>query len=168
MSALPSRGEGAGGGSFFNLTADEVRIDTLLPAFHYAHPLGAHYADSTYTVEITYPEFIDMSPSDIKRYQELSGRQLGEMPEVVQSLSISRKQGTLHIGFVPLVYRDGKYQKLVSFRLEVKGKKIASNSKRAAASKRRTADERYVSESVLATGSWAKTPPHEHHSSTWT
>ena len=156
MSALPSRGEGSGGGSFFNLTADEVRIDTLLPAFHYAHPLGAHYADSTYTVEITYPEFIDMSPSDIKRYQELSGRQLGEMPEVVQSLSISRKQGTLHIGFVPLVYRDGKYQKLVSFRLEVKGKKIASNSKRAAASKRRTADERYVSESVLATGSWAK------------
>ena len=23
---------------FFNLTADEVRIDTLLPAFHYAYP----------------------------------------------------------------------------------------------------------------------------------
>ena len=65
---------------FFNLTADEVRIDTLLPAFHYAHPLGEHYADSTYSVKIVYPEFLPMSAADIKRYQQLSGRPLGEMP----------------------------------------------------------------------------------------
>ena len=55
---------------FFNLTADEVRIDTLLPAFHYAHPLGEHYADSTYSVKIVYPEFLPMSAADIKRYQQ--------------------------------------------------------------------------------------------------
>ena len=106
---------------FFNLTADEVRIDTLLPAFHYAYPLDEHYADSTYSVEILYPDFIPMSQADILRYQQLSGRPLGQLPEVVQSLSVSRKQGTLHIGFVPIVYRDGQYQKLVSFMLKVKG-----------------------------------------------
>ena len=116
---------------FFNLTAQEVRIDTLLPAFHYAHPLGEHYADSTYTVAILYPEFIDMSPADIERYQQLSGRPLGELPEIYQSVSVSRKQGTLHIGFVPLVYRDGKYQKLVSFKLEVRGLKAEERGLRA-------------------------------------
>ena len=152
VTTLPSRGEGLGGGSFFNLTEQEVRIDTLFPAFQYSHPLGEHYADSTYTVEITYPEFITMSSADVKRYKQLSGRPLGEMPEISQSLSVSRKQGTLHVGFVPLVYRDGKYQKLVSFKLEVKGVCRAKGAKRT----KRATTERYASKSVLATGSWAK------------
>ena len=148
---------------FFNLTAQEVRIDTLLPAFHYAHPLGEHYGDSTYTVAILYPEFIDMSPADIERYQQLSGRPLGELPEIYQSVSVSRKQGTLHIGFVPLVYRDGKYQKLVSFKLEVRGLKAEGRGLKAevrrlkAEGRRLKAEgERYAQKSVLATGRWAK------------
>ena len=148
---------------FFNLTAQEVRIDTLLPAFHYAHPLGEHYADSTYTVAILYPEFIDMAPADIERYQQLSGRPLGELPEIYQSVSVSRKQGTLHIGFVPLVYRDGKYQKLVSFKLEVRGlkaegRRLRAEGRRLRAEGRRlkAEGERYAQKSVLATGRWAK------------
>ena len=136
---------------FFNLTADEVRIDTLLPAFHYAYPLDEHYADSTYSVEILYPDFIPMSQADILRYQQLSGRPLGQLPEVVQSLSVSRKQGTLHIGFVPIVYRDGKYQKLVSFMLKVKG-----HAKQQLKRAKRADGERYAANSQLATGTWAK------------
>ena len=141
---------------FFNLTAQEVRIDTLLPAFHYAHPLGEHYADSTYTVAILYPEFIDMAPADIERYQQLSGRPLGELPEIYQSVSVSRKQGTLHIGFVPLVYRDGKYQKLVSFKLEVRGLKAEGRGLKAEGRRLKAEGERYAQKSVLATGRWAK------------
>ena len=141
---------------FFNLTAEEVRIDTLLPAFHYAHPLGEHYADSTYSVKIVYPEFLPMSAGDIKRYQQLSGRPLGEMPEIYQSVSVSRKQGTLHIGFVPIVYRDGKFQKLVSFILEVRGEKDDGRRKMSAVRSRRAEGERYAEKSVLATGTWAK------------
>ena len=136
---------------FFNLTADEVRIDTLLPAFHYAYPLDEHYADSTYSVEILYPDFIPMSQADILRYQQLSGRPLGQLPEVVQSLSVSRKQGTLHIGFVPIVYRDGQYQKLVSFMLKVKG-----HAKQQLKRAKRADGERYAANSQLATGTWAK------------
>ncbi len=41
---------------FFNLTADEVKIDTLLPYFSYSLPIGYNYGDSTYTVTIEYPE----------------------------------------------------------------------------------------------------------------
>ena len=135
---------------FFNLTAQEVKIDSVLPVFNYAHELGHHYADSTYSVEIKYPEFIDMDEADISRYQQLSGRPLGELPEISQLVNVSRKQGTLHVAFVPLVYREGKYQKLVSFMLEVRGKWKAESGKRRAAS------ERYAANSVLASGRWVK------------
>ena len=56
---------------FFNLTADEVRIDTLLPVFNYAYPLDSHYADSTYEVSIEYPEFVPMSAEEIERYAKI-------------------------------------------------------------------------------------------------
>ena len=137
---------------FFNLTAQEVRIDSLLPVFNYAHPLGEHYADSTYSISIVYPEFIDMSKDDIQRYQQLSNRPLGILPEISQQISVSRKEGTLHLGFVPIVYRNGKYQKLVSFQLKIKGKAITQKANRRA----KEIKDRYVNSSVLATGTWAK------------
>lgn len=46
---------------FFNLTAEQVRIDTLLPYFTYIHELEGNYADSSYTVSIDYPEFVTMT-----------------------------------------------------------------------------------------------------------
>ncbi len=113
---------------FFNLKADEVRIDTLLPVFNYAYPLGPNYADSTYEVTIEYPEFIPMESDEIERYAKIRNEELGisnydlpAMPEISQSVSVDRKRGTLHIGFIPLVYRDGQYQKLVSFKLSIHG-----------------------------------------------
>ena len=108
---------------FFNLTADEVRIDSLLPVFNYAYPLGSHYADSTYTVAIEYPEFVPMSREEIKNVECLMRNvDLPALPNIHQSISVDRKQGTLHIGFVPLVVRDGQYMKLVSFKLDVRSK----------------------------------------------
>ena len=147
---------------FFNLTADEVRIDTLLPVFNYAYPLGSHYADSTYTVAIEYPEFVPMSREEIERYKRITHDTkepaLPALPEIVQSFSIDRKQGTLHIGFIPLVYRDGQYQKLVSFKLEVRGEKLEVRGERRASAniQHRTPNTRYADNSVLRSGSWAK------------
>ena len=104
---------------FFNLTAEQVRIDSLLPRFSHSYALGEHYADSTYTFRIEYPEFIDMSEGDIERYRAITNdAPLPELPVVEQFIGVSRRQGTLVASFVPLVYRDGKYQKLVSFRLK--------------------------------------------------
>ena len=40
------------GQQFFNLTAQEVKIDSVLPVFNYAHELGYCYQDSTYQVSI--------------------------------------------------------------------------------------------------------------------
>ena len=104
---------------FYNLTAQEVRIDSVLPLFTYTQELGARYADSVYTVRIDYPEFIDMTETDVARLRKITDKPLPAMPEIEQYVGVSRKQGTLYVGFVPLVFRDGKYQKLVSFKLSV-------------------------------------------------
>ena len=144
---------------FFNLTADEVRVDTLLPVFNYAYPIGPHYADSTYEVSIEYPEFVPMSHEEIERYERITNYKLRNtneiplpaLPEIHQSFSVDRKQGTLHIGFIPLVYRNGQYQKLVSFKLDVRGKALEDSKGR-----RASANTRYADNSVLRSGSWAK------------
>ena len=144
----------ASGQRFFNLTADEVRIDSLLPVFTYRQPLNAGYQDSTYSVRIAYPEFIAMSAADVQRCQAVCSQPLGAMPTVNQTISVNRKQAELVVSFVPLVVRDGQYQKLVSFMLEVD-----SHAKPQTRRSRRAEDassERYAAHSVLATGKWVK------------
>ncbi len=105
--------------AIFDLTASQVKIDSLLPVFTWQKQLGPRYMDSTYTVSIAYPEFIDMSEADISRYERISGKALPAMPAVTQHVSVARKQGLIDVSFVPLVYRNGRYQKLVSFMLVV-------------------------------------------------
>lgn len=136
---------------FFNLTANEVKIDSLLPVFTHKIPLGYTYADSTYSISIKYPEFIDMSKADIQRYQQITDAVLPEMPKISRLVSIDRKQGELIVSFVPLVFRDGKYQKLVSFMLDVKGEANALQSRRVYAG-----SSRYADHSVLSSGRWVK------------
>ncbi|MDE6648023.1 MAG: Por secretion system protein, partial [Prevotella sp.] len=133
---------------FFNLTAQEVKIDSLLPQFTYAYPVGPHYADSAYTVSIEYPEFVPMSEADIRQYTRLTDKPLKAMPDVTQQMTVARKQGTLYVSFVPLVYRNGQYQKLVSFMLSIKGRKVATP--------RRATTSCYAENSVLRTGTWVK------------
>ena len=134
---------------FFNLTAEQVRIDSLLPVFTHHVMLGKHYADSTYSVAIAYPEFIPMSEADVQRYLRISKNTLPSMPEIMQTTSVDRKRGELTISFVPLVFRDGQYQKLVSFMLEVKGEKRRSV-------RRASTGGFYAEHSVLASGRWVK------------
>ena len=137
---------------FYNLTAQEVRIDSVLPLFTYTRDLGLNYADSIYTVSIDYPEFIDMSPVDIARLHAITSSEIPEMPVVEQYIGVSRKRGMLYAAFVPIVYREGKYQKLVSFKLSVKSQAVA----RARAMEQQPLVKRYADHSVLASGRWAK------------
>ena len=80
---------------FFNLTAEQVRIDTLLPHFSYSKDLGYHYPDSVYDVKIEYPEFIDMADDDIDKYRKITDDLPPELPEVNVSVSVSRKRSRL-------------------------------------------------------------------------
>ena len=135
---------------YVNLTAQQVRIDSLLPVYTYQKQLGSHYADSIWHVSIEYPLFIDMSSADVKRYRQVCGEPLPAWPEVSQSVEVARKRGVLEASFVPLVFRNGKYQKLVSFKLNVTATPVARTRAD------RSAKDRYASHSILQSGTWAK------------
>jgi hypothetical protein len=83
--------------NFFDLTAQQVKIDTLLPVFTWQKQLGASFEDSVYTVQIDYPEFIDMQEDDIRRYHQICGEPLPEMPVIHQSVGVVRKKGFLDV-----------------------------------------------------------------------
>lgn len=137
---------------FFNLTAPQVKVDSVLPVITYAIPLFDNYADSTYAISIEYPEFIPMSDNDIKNYQAITKEKLPKLPKVNQQISVSRKKSTLEISLVPLVYRNKKYQKLVSFMLKVKSKGASGRR----AYQRNSGNSRYAEHSVLQEGTWVK------------
>ncbi|MGX8695344.1 MAG: C25 family cysteine peptidase, partial [Prevotella sp.] len=148
---------------FVNLTASEVKIDESLPVCYHEFPLAGDYADSVYSVSIEYPEFIEMSEADIRRYHQITDEPLPALPVVEQYVGVSRRQATLYASFVPLVFRDGKYQKLVSFRLrlvagggEARLSGISSNSRQARTTRTDDSAGRYAAHSVLAEGQWAK------------
>lgn len=153
------------------LSSNTARVDSTLPAYVYALPVDGAYQDSTYTATLLYPEFIDLAPSEVERYERLSdGTIPGEMPTVNESLSFDRKRGAVVFSFCPVVFRNGKYQFLVSFLLDIKAeaKVTAARSKAARtvrlngsrsasrASSTSSVSDRYATTSVLASGSWAK------------
>ena len=144
---------------YFNLTAPQVRIDSMLPEFTHSFPLDAYDANRTYSVSILYPEFIPMSASDIKRYEQISGGVLPPaMPVITQQVAVSRKKAQLEVSFVPIVFRDGRYQKLVSFQLGAPS--IIPPSGQGAhapkASPTGRSDVSYAEASLLSTGKWVK------------
>ena len=116
--------------TFFNLTANEVKIDSVMPRFTQILPLGAAYADSVYTVSVDYPEYIDMSDDDIARMKSICPQPIPEFPVVESRIVVERKKGLLEVSFVPIVFKDGKYRKLVSFMLRLKSKAKAKNVRR--------------------------------------
>ena len=148
---------------FFNLTAEQVKIDSLLPSFTYTRALGTAYADSVYDISIEYPEFIDMSEAEVARYLKIAEKPqaggpaispLPALPEIEQWMGVSRREGTLYASFVPLVFRDGRYQKLVSFMLKVESQPVAMSRETRDGDK--VTSSRYAESSVLSTGRWAK------------
>ena len=141
---------------FFNLTADEVKIDSLLPFFSCSVPLDGAWADSVYTATIEYPEFIEMGDADIRRYLKISGKPLPGLPEVKTNVVVERRRGHLEVSFAPLAIRDGKYVKLVSFMIDVKSRPAARAKSRTRADEGTSPADRYAAHSVLATGRWAK------------
>ena len=141
---------------FFNLTVEDVTIDSLLPHFTYAIPIGENYADSVYQLEIRYPEFLDMSSADIARYNALSGAPLPTLPEIQQQMVVERKKGILEFSLVPIVERNGKKQFLVSFMIALTSKPRNARQVRANRAASTVSTQLYAAHSVLSSGKWAK------------
>ena len=73
---------------FFNLTADEVKVDSVLPHFTYSTALDGAWGDSVYTVRIEYPEFIEMSKAEAETCKSIVGGTLPAMPDVAMAQSV--------------------------------------------------------------------------------
>ncbi len=143
---------------FFNLTAEEVKVDSVLPHFLYSIPLPQNYQDSVYTVSVKYPEYMDMTVSDVANYNRISGAVLPSQVPLSQKISVSRRKGYLVVSFCPLVFRNNKYQMLVSFMLDVKAKAVKSSMLRLRKDNKAyaSASDIYAEHSLLASGKWAK------------
>ena len=147
---------------FFNLTVDDIAIDTMLPRFSYAIPLGKHYADSIYTLEIRYPEFLEMGRRDSLRYLALApSADPGRLPEIEQHIVVDRKKGRLDFSLCPVVRREGRLQFLVSFMIAVTSQPKPSLKAPSYAGTQRdlTSSEDaaiYAKHSVLREGRWVK------------
>lgn len=152
--ALPAKAQQR----FFNLTADEVKVDSVLPHFLYSIPLPENYQDSVYTVSVKYPEYMDMTVSDVANYNRISGAALPSQVPLSQNISVSRRKGYLVASFCPLVFRNNKYQMLVSFMLDVKAKAVKNSVLRQRKNDKAyaSAADIYAEHSLLATGKWAK------------
>ena len=146
--------------NFFNLTSQEVKVDSVLPQFVYSFPLSGNYQDSIYTVEIKYPEYMAMSEADIANYNRISGAALPNDVQIHQQVMECRKHGRLVVTFCPLAFRENSYQMLVSFMLDVKSRPLRRNSQVRQMLSRSTttssSSDFYVSHSVLSQGKWAK------------
>ena len=143
---------------FFNLTSQEVKVDSVLPQFVYSFPLQGAYQDSIYTVEVKYPEYVDMPATDIVNYNRLSGAALPEQVAISQQVTECRKEGLLVVTFSPLVFRNNRYQVLASFMLDVKARPLKRAQIMARLQRRADNDSNsiYAAHSVLASGKWAK------------
>lgn len=140
---------------FFNLTVDDIAIDSMLPRFSYAIPLGKHYEDSIYTLEIRYPEFLDMGRTDSLRFHQLTDENPGRLPVITQDIVVDRKKGRLDFSLCPIVRRDGQLKFLVSFMVAVTStpRQVTKAPRRADAQDEKSI---YAAHSVLATGQWVK------------
>lgn len=152
----------AGAQRFYNLTAGEVRTDSVLPLFSHTEPLGGAWRDSTYRFEIAYAEYVDMPQGDVQRYMRLHPEPTPAQPQPSADIVLDRKRPHLSTAFCPVVLRGGRYQVLASFMLrriaEPKGGVDASAQTRVArqTSSGTTPAARYAASSVLSTGRWAK------------
>lgn len=139
---------------FYNLTAEELRIDSVLPNVAYSVQLPKNYQDSAYTLSIKYPEYIIMPESDIRKYKAIcKDIKTGKNPDIKKNISIDKKRAIFVANISPIIYRDGKYQYLVSFLAELKSSPKAQAKAKLLASPKA---ERYAEHSILSQGKWAK------------
>ena len=104
--------------------------DTVMPVFTHSIDLGYDHAVHTYSVAIEYPELKPLTTEEIARFRLPAEAGLPEWPKMDVYKGISAKRGQLDISFTPIIWRDGKYQKIVSFTLKVKSTPTAAKATR--------------------------------------
>ena len=97
-----------------------LKIDSVLPTYTEVIPLGEDYQAYDYQVVLEYPEYVSVSEEELN-WLKNKRTVLPSVPEINTYIGVSRKQGFLDLAFIPVVFQDGQYKKLVSCRIKLQG-----------------------------------------------
>ena len=126
--------------------------DTVMPVFTHSIDLGYDHAVHTYSVAIEYPELKPLTAEETARFRLPAEAGLPEWPKMDVYKGISAKRGQLDISFTPIIWRDGQYQKIVSFTLKVKSTSSAVKAYARSSSQ----EQEEALHSQLSKGRWVK------------
>lgn len=135
---------------FTVLDWQELKIDSMLPVYTEVVPLETDYRHYTYTVELEFPEYGELTSAErelVARYKDV----IGDRIQVDTHVGVQRGVGMLDLSFVPLVFVDGKYKKLLSCCIM-----ITPHPKKVVKKAQGDRTQRYVEHSVLSSGKWVK------------
>lgn len=111
--------------------------------------VSATNLDADCRVAIAYPEFRPLTPQEAREAEAHLLPRIS-LPEPQCRLMMSRGEAFLQVQFSPVVYREGRWMRLVSCKIETT---CAGGVQRAPKAK---AASRYADTSVLASGKWVK------------
>lgn len=137
--------------SFIALNWQELPAPQTLPVVSEEIPLPADFRSYTYHVDIEFPELELLSREASLELQKRTIT-LPSSPSLETSVRISAHSGFLYVSFIPVVYRDGSYQRICSFKLSVTSSKSAIRSATNEMPRPRTT----TSNSVLSSGRFVK------------
>lgn len=135
---------------FTQLDWEELKIDSMLHYYTEVVPLETDYRLYDYQVSLDYPQYVPLTKAETKIAKQYDA-QLSDSIVVQSYVGVQRRKGMLDIAFLPVIKKDGKYQKLLSARISIKA--TPKNLPKRAASR---ASSRYASTSRLAEGKWER------------
>lgn len=159
---------------FITLNWQELSSAQALPVVTRELPLGKDFRAFTYQVEIEFPEYQKLNRSEVAALEMRldSLRQLPNenvafreglpaFPQINSFIKVSAHRGFLSISFVPVVFREGSYQRLNSFKLSVNSflKKDRIGEETTTRNLKTTLSEVSLKDcttSLLASGRWTK------------
>ena len=134
-----------------------VTVDwQLLPEIHTlpevieSITLPDDYRSYDYQANIEFPEFENLDAKTVELIKE-TGETFPAYPIAKTEISISAHKGYLNVRFVPIVYRNGRYQRINSFKVSVTSTPIIAKTR--ASVDTRTNE---LSNSILSTGNIVK------------
>lgn len=137
---------------FTRLDWNVLHIDSVMPYYTEVVPLPDDYAAYEYSVSVRYPELRALNATEVERLSALV-TELPENPEVKTQVGISRKRGYLDISFIPVVFREGRYYKILSCEISISRKRKTIQTRITPV---KPVTERYAASSVLSQGRWVK------------
>ncbi|NDW13778.1 hypothetical protein D0T50_12895 [Bacteroides sp. 214] len=133
--------------TFLTINWKELSEVHTLPAVREQISLGKDYDSCIYKVRIEYPEF---EPLTAIEAAELSKQNISlpDSPIVETQLNVSAHHGYLDVSFIPVVFRAGGYQRILSCKLAVERIPVSTRAMQTA--------EETTRQSVLAEGKFTK------------